>query len=137
MLSEAATPTLISEGTKVQGAVVTVAAAGVYGIVEGELIQQSLELLQVGKTGWINGSINSEGPVLIEGKVDGDITSTTKISLTSTASVRGKLRAPSIEIRAGAIFEGDLVMLPNVAKTEKLPEKTTEKPERTRVKKAA
>lgn len=110
MLVESHTPTLIAEGTRVQGAVVMVSAAGVYGTVEGEVVQQSLEVLQIGRTGWVNGAISSQGPVVIEGKVDGDITSTTRITLSSTASVKGKLNAPSIQIRAGAIFEGELVM---------------------------
>ena len=92
----------------------------VFGVVEGELIQQSLETLQVGKTGWVHGSIISQGPVLIEGRVDGEITSATKIQLLPTATVHGKLRAPAVEIQAGALFEGELHMKQRPTRQSKL-----------------
>ena len=80
------------------------------GIVEGDLVQQSLELLQVGKSGWVHGSISSQGPVLIEGRVDGDIKSMTKVCLSATATVSGRIICPKVEIKPRAIFEGELVM---------------------------
>ena len=110
MIIEIATPTLIAEGTRLQGTLTFISATKVFGIIEGEVEQQSLEPLQVGKTGWVNGSITSQGPVLVEGRVDGNIHSTTRIKLLPTAVVRGSLMAPSIEIRAGAAFEGEVEM---------------------------
>lgn len=110
MLVETSAPTLVAEGTRLQGSMTFFSGAGVYGIVEGDLIQQSLEWLQVGKSGWVYGSISSQGPVLIEGRVDGDVKSHTKVCLSATASVSGRLIAPKVEIRPGAIFEGELVM---------------------------
>jgi cytoskeletal protein CcmA (bactofilin family) len=79
-------------------------------VVEGDVTQQSLESLQIGKTGWVNGSIQSQGPVLIEGRVDGQVHSSTKIKLMPTASVHGALTAPAVEIKPGAVFEGELKM---------------------------
>jgi len=110
MLIETSPPTLIAEGTRVQGSLTFHSQTQIFGVVEGELLQQSLETLQIGKTGWVNGTIESQGPVLIEGRVDGDVTSATKIQLLSTATVHGALRAPAVEIRAGALFEGDMAM---------------------------
>ena len=110
MFIEVSPPTLIAEGTRVQGSLTFHSQTQVFGTVEGELLQQSLETLQVGRTGWVNGSIQSQGPVIIEGRVDGDIVSATKIQLLATATVHGALRAPAVEIRAGAIFEGELAM---------------------------
>jgi len=106
MMTVTSIPTLIAEGTQMRGEITFSSGTTIFGVIEGEIIQQSLELLQVGKTGWVSGSIVSQGPVLVEGKVDGDIVSQTKISLLPSATVHGLLRAPSIEIRAGALYEG-------------------------------
>jgi cytoskeletal protein CcmA (bactofilin family) len=110
MIFETTAPTLIAEGTRIQGELTFFSGAGVFGIVEGDVLQQSLESLQIGKSGWIHGNLVSQGPVLVEGRVDGDIRSSTKIQLSSTATVRGRLLAPAVEIRAGAVFDGDVVM---------------------------
>ena len=110
MMIEIPAPTLIAEGTSLQGSLTFVSTTQVFGMIEGQIAQQSLEPLQVGKQGWVNGSILSRGPILIEGRVDGDIISDTRIRLFSTAIVRGSLIAPSIEIRAGAAFEGEIKM---------------------------
>ena len=110
LLHEVIPPTLIAEGTRVRGELTFQSGTQVFGVVEGDLVQQSLESLQVGKSGWVNGTINSQGPVLIEGRVDGQVTSSTKIKLLPTASVRGALNAPAVEIRPGAVFEGELKM---------------------------
>ncbi len=59
----------------------------------------------------IKGGIDARGPVVIEGRVDGNLVSITKIRLLSTAIVHGTLTAPAIEIASGAIFEGDIKTL--------------------------
>ena len=110
MVLEVNPPTLIAEGTRVQGSLTFFSSTQVFGIVEGELLQQSLEVLQIGKTGWVNGDVTSRGPVLVEGRVDGNVNSSTQIRLSPTATVHGRLNAPSIEIKAGAVFEGEMKM---------------------------
>jgi cytoskeletal protein CcmA (bactofilin family) len=109
-LHEISAATLIAEGTRVRGDLTFQSGTQVFGVVEGDVTQQSLESLQIGKSGWINGTIQSQGPVLIEGRVDGQIQSATKIKLMPTASVRGALTAPAVEIKPGAVFEGELKM---------------------------
>lgn len=108
MMIELAPPTLIAEGSRLQGSLTFFSNAQIFGVVEGDVLQQSLETLCVGKTGWVNGTIASQGPVIIDGRVDGNITSSTHIHLSPTATVRGILIAPTISVRAGAIFEGEL-----------------------------
>src|SRR5580658_24150 len=105
MIAEISPPTLIAEGTQLQGTLTFVSGVQVFGTVEGHLDQQSLEPLHVGSTGWVNGAINSQGPVIVEGRVDGDITSSTRIRLLPSAVVTGTLIAPAIDIRAGARFQ--------------------------------
>lgn len=113
MLIEIATPTLIAEATRLHGEVTFLSATSVFGIVEGTVIQQSYEPLQVGKTGWVFGSILSQGTVFIEGRVEGDITSETKIKLGETAMVTGTLRAPAIQVLPGAVWNGECIMKAN------------------------
>ncbi len=110
MIVEISTPTLISEGTQVQGTLTFYSGTQVFGLIEGTVSHLSLEPLQIGKSGWINGHIQATGPVIVEGRVDGDITSETRIKVLPTAVVRGALRAPSIDIRAGAAFDGEIAM---------------------------
>ena len=110
MVIEISPTTLIAEGTRLQGSLTFVSGTQVFGMVEGDIDQQSLEPLHVGKTGWVNGTIASRGPVLVEGRVEGNIQSSTRIRLLPTAVVRGALIAPAVDIRAGAIFEGDVEM---------------------------
>jgi cytoskeletal protein CcmA (bactofilin family) len=110
MLIEIAPPSLIAEGSRVKGTLTFHSSTQVFGIVEGDVIQESLEPIQVGKTGWIHGDIHSQGPVLIEGRIEGDIRSATHIRLMPTAMVQGVLSAPSIEIRPGALLDGELRM---------------------------
>src|SRR4051812_20332639 len=100
MVTKIPSPTVISEGSKTQGSLTFQSNAQVFGIVEGELFQESQETLQIGKTGWVHGSIFSEGPVIVEGRVDGNIKSNTVIRISSSATVHGVLDAPAVKITA-------------------------------------
>jgi cytoskeletal protein CcmA (bactofilin family) len=110
MLIEISPPSLIAEGSRAQGTLTFFSSTQVFGVVDGDVVQQSLEPLQIGKTGWIHGDIQSQGPVLVEGRVEGNIESATQIRLMPTAIVRGVLSAPSVEIRPGALIDGELRM---------------------------
>lgn len=110
MIIELSPPTLIAEATRIQGSLTFLSHAQIMGMVEGDIIQQSLEVLQIGATGWVHGNLTSQGPIHIEGRVEGNVTSATKIRLFPSAMVRGTLTAPSIEVKAGAIFEGETQM---------------------------
>jgi cytoskeletal protein CcmA (bactofilin family) len=110
MITEVAIPSLIAEGTQIQGDIVFLSVAEIFGIIEGQIIQQSLDTLRVGRTGWVKGSLSSQGPVIIEGRVDGNIISQTRVRLSATAIVTGQISAPAIEICAGALLDGDLKM---------------------------
>jgi cytoskeletal protein CcmA (bactofilin family) len=110
LLQPTSAPTLIAEGSRVQGALTFSSSTHVFGVVEGEIIQQSLEPLFVGKGGWVHGSLSSQGPVHIEGRVDGNVYSNTSIRLLPGAQVTGALIAPKVEIRPGALLEGEITM---------------------------
>jgi cytoskeletal protein CcmA (bactofilin family) len=110
MFVEISPPTFIAEGTRLHGNLAFISGTQVFGQVEGDIAHESLEPLHVGKTGWVHGTITATGPVLVEGRVDGDIRSLTRVRLLPSAVVRGSIVAPSVEIRAGARFEGELAM---------------------------
>ncbi len=110
MIVEIQAPTLISEGTRVKGSLTFCSATQVFGLVEGEVHQETLETLHIGRTGWVTGGITAQGPIVVEGRVDGDVHSLTRVRLLPTAVVLGEIHAPTVEIRNGAFFEGSLKM---------------------------
>ena len=110
MLLELPQPTTIAEGSQILGNLNFSSHAQIFGIVEGEVLQQSSEMLQVGQTGWVQGSISSQGPIVIEGRVDGNVHSLALIRLLASANVQATLVAPNITVEAGAIMNGDFVM---------------------------
>jgi cytoskeletal protein CcmA (bactofilin family) len=110
MVIEIPSPSIIAEGTTSQGSLTFQSNAQVFGVVEGEILQQSQENLHIGKTGWVHGNITSSGPIIVEGRVDGNIKSNTVIRLAQTATVHGILEAPAIQVIAGAFLEGELKM---------------------------
>ncbi len=103
-------PTLIAEGSLLHGEFIFRSAAEVHGQIEGNLRQESLEKLCIGATGWIRGSIVAKGPVYIEGRVEGDVISSVKIRLSASACVHGSLISPCVDVRPGALFEGETKM---------------------------
>lgn len=111
-MKEISPPTLVAEDANLRGTLTFSGQVYVYGIVDGKIIQNSSAFLQVGHKGWIHGSVFSKGPIVIEGRVEGEMISECKIVLLPSSRVLGRLKAPSIEIHAGATFEGDVVMAP-------------------------
>lgn len=108
LLTRTQTPTLIAEGTSSQGTLSFHSETHIFGVVEGEALQNAKDLIWLGITGWVQGSIKSEGPVIIEGKVDGDVYSSAKVTVKSTGQVNGNIFSKSIEIHAGAAIEGEI-----------------------------
>lgn len=121
MILEVFPPTFIAEGTRLQGSVTFFSASQVFGLIEGEVNQQSLEPIQIGKSGWVHGNIASHGPVLVEGRIEGHIRSATQIKLLPSAVVSGILTAPVVVVQAGALFDGELKMKPEQKHPKKLP----------------
>lgn len=118
MWLETTAPTLVSEGTRIQGSVTLLSSATIHGVVEGNILQQSIELLQIGRTGWIHGSVESLGPILIEGRVEGDIICRSGVRLSATAVITGKILAPTIDIAIGAQANGEFTIKREQAKPD-------------------
>lgn len=108
MLNKIYPPTLIAEGTTTQGSFVFSSEALIFGAIEGEVRAETVDTLQIGRTGWVQGNIIADGPVFVEGRVIGNISSKTKVSVSTFGSVEGTITAPRIEVIAGARVDGEL-----------------------------
>lgn len=107
MWTEMPAPTFVAEGTRVQGSMTFLSSATIHGVIEGNLQQQSVDLLQIGRTAWIHGQVSSLGPIYVEGRIEGDIVCRAGVRLSSTAIVAGKITAPSVEVALGAQVNGE------------------------------
>ncbi|MBI1859698.1 MAG: polymer-forming cytoskeletal protein [Deltaproteobacteria bacterium] len=106
MITKLSPPSHIAEGSRVRGDLYFFSEAEVFGTVEGNIRQESLEPVSIGQFGWIHGNVKSTGPIIISGRVDGEVSSDTQVRILPTARIEGNVRAPSIEIRSGAVVNG-------------------------------
>jgi len=99
--------TVIGEDTEFMGSIRGKGSCIVHGRVEADCdIEGALVL---GATGHWVGSITA-GCVLIAGSVDGNVTSTGKMEIVSTARINGKIESSVLAIAEGAIHEGEIKM---------------------------
>lgn len=64
-------------------------------------------IIYIADNGNVEGNINT-GSLIIAGKFKGEVVAEEKVSMKTTARLYGKVRAPSLEADAGAIFVGHL-----------------------------
>jgi cytoskeletal protein CcmA (bactofilin family) len=110
VILEIASPTIIAEDSRLQGEMTFSSPVQIYGLIEGNIQQQSHETLLVGNSGWVRGDISTQGIAIIAGRVEGNIHSMTKVELLPGATVRGTVVAPQLVIRPGANLNGEIVM---------------------------
>lgn len=110
MLTEIPSFTVIAEGSRSQGPISFCSQCIILGIIEGDIYQQSQESLAIGKTGWVRGNISSQGPILVSGRVEGNLFCLDKITVSQTAHITGVVICPKLEIKPGAIIDSDILM---------------------------
>ena len=96
---------LISEGSRFEGTLELDSMARFHGTLRGRLAGKPGSVVVLGEPGVVEGEIDGD-TIWIEGFVRGDIRARTRIVLSRTARVIGKLEGPFIEIQPGAYFEG-------------------------------
>jgi cytoskeletal protein CcmA (bactofilin family) len=101
------TACIIGEGIQIRGNLSGSGDLVVRGRVEGFISLQ--DHLRVEQTGIVVANIETRG-VTVDGQMSGDIDASEQISISSTATVIGDIRAPEIEIADGARFRGKLDM---------------------------
>lgn len=100
--------TVIGPDTTVQGTVSAKSAIRIDGKLEGGVIG-STEVV-IGEGGEVQGDITA-GSVIVGGRVIGNIVVTSLIELLPKSRIHGDIKAASLSIAEGAIFEGNCTMM--------------------------
>jgi cytoskeletal protein CcmA (bactofilin family) len=95
------------KGSRVTGQLVFQGAARIDGIVDGEV--RCNGTLTIGEGAEIRAKISGQ-VVVIQGKVEGNVTAKEKVELVAPARLYGNIATPRLIITEGAIFDGDCSM---------------------------
>ena len=103
------TGTLIAENTSVQGNIRFTSELVVQGRVEGDVYGEGDQAtLTVSESGTVVGQIEAS-TVVVNGRVEGDVRCLGKLELAERAHLTGNVTYRVIEMRLGAVLEGQLV----------------------------
>lgn len=102
--------TIIGPGTSIEGIIRAEGTLRINGNVIGELIVTGNVV--VGDSSVVQGNIKAEN-VYVAGTVNGNITSTGQLQMTSTAKIIGDVDVKNIIIDEGAVFNGHCKAVPN------------------------
>jgi len=98
---------MISEGSTIDGSLITKNDVRVSGKVEGTVNSKSKLILS--STGFVNGNIEA-ADADIAGKVDGEVEVTNKLILRKSAVIEGDLYTNSLLVEEGATINGNIKM---------------------------
>jgi cytoskeletal protein CcmA (bactofilin family) len=102
--SRAEAPSRLPEGLVVTGELTSDHDLAIDGMFDGQITLPEQQLT-ISASATVNAKIIAR-TVTIAGRAEGNITATERVTLDSTAVVRGHLQTPSIAIREGAQFTG-------------------------------
>jgi cytoskeletal protein CcmA (bactofilin family) len=96
---------LISEGVRIEGKIRFTGPVQIDGTAIGDIISE--ETFTIGKTGNVKSNIKTKNAI-ISGKLDGDLTASGMVEITSTGVFSGNLiqESPMLKIEKGGIFKG-------------------------------
>jgi cytoskeletal protein CcmA (bactofilin family) len=97
----------IGRRVQINGTVVSDEDLEIVGKVEGTIHARTA--LRVAREAEVKAVINGTG-VLVEGAVNGDINASETLVLGATAVLTGNIKTPSLQIREGAFFRGQVTM---------------------------
>lgn len=100
---------IIGNGTKIKGEVITQGTIRIEGGVEGHV--QCGDTIVVSETGQVKADLVG-GQVVISGEVHGNVFAHDRLEITATGKVVGDITAPRISIAEGVLFEGKCTMKP-------------------------
>lgn len=111
------TGTLIAENTSVQGNIRFASELVVDGRVEGDVYGEGEQAtLTISESGTVVGQIEAS-TVVVNGRVEGDVRCLGKLELAERAHLTGNVTYRVIEMRLGAVLEGQLVRGDAVGRT--------------------
>lgn len=97
----------LGERVQVKGTIVSEEDLTILGNVEGTI--HARQSLVIAKEADVKAVIHVR-KVLVEGKVNGDVNATEVVVLGATGSLTGNIATPSLQIREGAYFKGQVEM---------------------------
>lgn len=100
--------TLLSQGSLIKGDLTFDQMTRLHGRVEGRVHGLAGSVIVVGETASVHGEISGD-EIIIDGFVHGNVTATTKVTLSESGRLLGNVKAPKFEIKFGAHFEGQAV----------------------------
>jgi cytoskeletal protein CcmA (bactofilin family) len=100
---------LVSEGTRIEGQIILDKACRVHGILIGQVQAKPGSTLILSETAVVQGSIDAD-ILMIDGYVQGDIRTKTRVVISKTGRVIGNIESPSLILEFGAYFEGQCNM---------------------------
>jgi len=101
--------TIISQDTNLKGDLTFSGTLHLLGSVDGSIISNTdNDMLIVSDTGRINGSVKT-GNLNINGAVEGDVTVTGKMEVSSQARINGNIYYVNIEMETGSQVNGQLI----------------------------
>ncbi len=99
--------TIISEGTTIEGNVVSENSIRLSGAVKGDIVSKGLVIIGAGAR--VKGNITAES-VLIAGSVEGDLNIVNKTNIEPTGEVRGDLVTKRLLVDEESVFSGKCTM---------------------------
>ena len=100
---------IISTHSKIEGKVTFDRITRIHGTIIGDIEMKSGSHLVLMETSVVEGNISADH-VSVEGFVKGNIRARTEVILAPNARVFGNVRAPSVRIAAGSLFDGKCMM---------------------------
>ena len=97
----------MGEDTIFNGSLTFDGAVRIDGKFEGQV--KTNDTLIVGETGELNADVTA-GILISKGKITGTIIATERVEIHSTSKVVGNIRAPSLVVEIGAVFDGHIDM---------------------------
>jgi cytoskeletal protein CcmA (bactofilin family) len=99
--------TIISEGVKLDGKLISKGNVRIDGIINGDL--QAAGNITIGQHGEIIGEIKAQ-VIIIGGKIAGTVIANEKIVLESSSNMKGDLITKILVVEEGAVFDGKSAM---------------------------
>ena len=95
------------KGSRVSGQLVFQGAARIDGSVEGEI--QCEDKLTIGEGAEVRAKISGQ-IVVIQGRVEGNVTAQERVELVAPARIYGNIDTPRLIVTEGVVFDGDCSM---------------------------
>lgn len=97
--------TILGESTVLEGKIILDQVTRVHGTLRGEILAHTGSTVILTESAVVEGQMKVD-TLWIDGFVQGEIVASTKVAISRTGRVIGKIASPSISIDFGAYFDG-------------------------------